>query len=165
MQSFIRSFVRLKLCISGVTREVTGVKITYWNFFLWWKVNELELYNTLFVILHPAQKASNTYCSNFTLNAYVAKKAEPPVWTLYALMGGLKMHPMSFRTFVILILLHDAWGNGAWACFVFFFCIPLNFCAIISSTFCNILGTNNTLDPAALQSKQLMEQLLFWYPA
>lgn len=51
-------------------------------------------FTTLFVILHPAQKASDTYCSNFTLNAYVTKKAEPPVWTLHASMGGLKMHPV-----------------------------------------------------------------------
>lgn len=51
-------------------------------------------FTTLFVILHPAQKASDTYYSNFTLNVYVTKKAEPPVWNLHASMGGLKMHPV-----------------------------------------------------------------------
>lgn len=44
------------------------------------------------------------------------------------------------------------------------FCIPLNFCVIISCTSCNLLFTNNTLDPATLQSKQRRDQLLVWHP-
>lgn len=47
---------------------------------------------------------------------------------------------------------------------LFFFCIPLNFCVIISCTSCNLLFTNNTLDPATSQSKQRMDQLLVLAP-
>lgn len=45
-----------------------------------------------------------------------------------------------------------------------FFCIPLNFCVIISCTSCNLLFTNKTPDPATSQSKQRMDQLLVLAP-